>query len=949
MTYFCDWGPYFKSQTGNKFREFPSATAADWTGVTLRSDDTRTIGALAAGSTATWTAQDALSIVEALAELVLIPGQYESTAIDVQIYRARVNTSTGQLILSRAGVDVVTVALPASVWTNSATFGSCWLRCRWEAGKNEAQARVWSVNEPEPTAWTAIHAATSFITTIISPQIGWPGASQPQAFGWYSVTSNLGACPTPRRASDRNYYDKWLAVAHKQGGSSVPRVMTLEVFAPAVKVGAPTLRAPGVMRAATQDYNSGGAWPFDNQRFPATMLNWPKFDRKLPETIVGRQAITAGTLRIANANGINDRWIRAHNIRAVAQLRYGDPSWPFYDLRAVFTGEVANVSDAGGAIDLQLRDGMSRFDRLVEQTLTAGDGGRPIPRCLGECYNVSPLLTAPSTLTYTVDSLPIQAVTAVRDRGVTLTTAQIGVLQSFDAAADTLRFRDPHGLLAGESFTPTGAVPGGMTSGVEVFVHSVIDAWTVKVSATFGGPALDLTGTDSYTVSATFPAANRIRTAVAHNYTAGASFQIRSGTPPGGAALNTNYFAISAGLTANELSFSLTSGGAAVDLTASTTLAVTFVNDATNTLNTSAAVPFSDNQALAVEGASLPTPLSQGVYFRGPTTYTFAVELRATSGGAVIDLTDTTLSAASVSNNQSGYVVTRWLGATVSASAFVANPTAGTFRLRANPAGQITCDVQGERVGATYSASAAHAVRVLLGDNSGVHDAFRTGAQWSFAIGLAITERANLGDLLDQLAEATQSVWGVNRLGVFVARSIYAFSSRSIDMDRDPLALPKILSKRLPADAYVSLPVWRKNYTVQSPTDLASGLSAADVAQWGKDFLQEGAIAAPFPLVDNGTQGARLDVRRDTSIGVSSGGSFSFPTRQTLSVQVTLLMTALDAFELGREVQLVTTRDALNDGGVGQTLVTGIAEDFENGAVTLTLLRPIVGFFPPNT
>lgn len=947
MTYFCDWGPYFKSQTGNKFRVFPAATAADWTGVSLRSDDTRTLGALAAGATALWLAQDALTIVEALAELVLIPGQYESTAIDVQIYRARVNTSTGQLIISRAGVDVVTVALPASVWTNSATFGSCWLRLRWEVGKLEAQARVWSVNEPEPVAWTAIHAGTSFVTNVITPQIGWPSSTQQQAFGWYSVTSNLGACPTPRRANDRNYFNKWLATAHKQGGVNAPRVMTLEVFAPSVQTGGPgLLRAPGVMRAATQNYDSGGAWPFDNQRFPAILQGWPTFERKLPESIVGRQVIAVGPVKIANANGANDRWIRAHNIRAVAQMRYGDPAWPFYDLGVVITGEVTSVSDdGGGAITLQMRDGMSRFDRLLQQTLTTGNDGRPIPRCLGECYNVSPMLIDPATLTYAIDSQAIESVTAVRDRGVTLTTLTVGVIESFNAAADTLRFQAAHNLTANSPFTPTGTLPSPLVSGTQYFVKSVVDAFQITVSATAGGATIDLTGSDTIAVNVTFPAANRIRTASAHSLTAGASFRL-AGTMPGGATAGTQYFALAAGLTTTDVSFATAPSGAAVDLTSSLGYAAISASSASDFIQLASTHAFTLDEALVVEGATLPTPITEGAYFRGTASFVDSVKLRSTAGGTDIDITSTAISGATVSRNQSGYTMTRWLGATVVKPAYVVNSSAGTLQLLSNPVGQITADVQGERVGATYSASAAHAVRVLLGDNSGVHDAFRTGAQWSLAIGLAVTDRANLGDLLDQLAEATLSVWGVNRLGVFVARDIYAFSTQSINVERDALGSPKVLTKRLPANADQSLPVWRKNYTVQSPTDLASGLSAADIALWGKDFLQEGAVALPGLAVDNGTQGERLDVRRRTSIGVSSGGNFDFPERQTLDVQITLPLLALDAYELGRVVQLVTTRDAFNDSGTGQTMVTGIAEDFGNGRVTLTLLRPIAGFFP---
>jgi hypothetical protein len=65
-------------------------------------------------------------------------------------------------------------------------------------------------------------------------------------------------------------------------------------------------------------------------------------------------------------------------------------------------------------------------------------------------------------------------------------------------------------------------------------------------------------------VSAASPA---VVSKTAHGLAVGDSFQFTAGTLPTGASLNTTYYVIAAGFGANSFSFSLTSGGAAVNTT----------------------------------------------------------------------------------------------------------------------------------------------------------------------------------------------------------------------------------------------------------------------------------------------------------------------------------------------------------------------------------------------
>lgn len=136
-----------------------------------------------------------------------------------------------------------------------------------------------------------------------------------------------------------------------------------------------------------------------------------------------------------------------------------------------------------------------------------------------------------------------------------------------------------HGLLAGDKvqFSTTGALPTGLTANTDYFViASGLTANTFQLSATFGGSAINTSGTQSG-VHTLFKTTNR-----AHGYVNTDQIQFTTSTTgilPTGISKNVAYFVINK--TDYTFQVSLTSGGSAVNFTTSGTATIyTFKNTA---------------------------------------------------------------------------------------------------------------------------------------------------------------------------------------------------------------------------------------------------------------------------------------------------------------------------------------------------------------------------------
>lgn len=960
----CDFMPYRRDSTF--YRSFAAARPEDWTNntaLTTKADDTRRFVEIAASSRATWLPTVNGNDVEVLARFVMVPGTYtKPTLAGSPNYEVRIDTTAGTALLFVGGSQVASAALPASVWTSSSAFGDCWVRLHVQGGELWLGAKVWSTSEAEPAAYTVIFTQTGIFPAVINtdpPGIGSAAVAAVSACAWFSY--GVGApAPTPRAATDPGYFNRWLANAHA-AGSTAPRIVTAELYVQNIAY----TQTP--LRAATQGYDGGSAWPLDNQPFADALLEFPRLERALPEGVFGRQRITCGDLRIANpvlasGAGLRDDWLRARMQKGTVVLRYGSPAWPWYDLAYLMTGEVTEVSDTPGEIRVAVRDAMARYDRKVARTLFSSgpNSGKPLPICIGEPFNVTPVALDTTALTYQLAASAMQGVTAVRDRGVVLTYVTAANVIAFDAAADTLTTDVAHGRTVGWPVNFSGTLPSPLVAGTVYYVKTVPTSTTLTLAATPGGATIDLTGGGTATIEAAFPTADLLRTTAAHGFAANDPV-VFSGSVPAGITAGVTYYVLSSGLASQTFQVSATVGGAAVNITA-TTLTVSSVVAALDYEVLSAAHGWALNQAFVTEGTH-PAPIApQTRYFRGtgPGGANY-LRFRATSGGADIDITGTT-TGGTVALAQEGATVTRVFSAPMTAPAWVLNTTTGVLQLGNNPAGMVTADPQGQTFSGSYAATAGHAVRVLIGQGDPlVSTAVGVGSVLVNPVGVWLTEDANVGDMIDQLALGCASVWGVNRLGTLVATApILGWGATEIstisENDFVPAVQPLVMERKLmPAALIATSALVAKNFTRQQPGDLSSLMSVANRELYGSEgtVVPSGlgyAISGPGDDTSGGER--RTLPRFDTWLTdpyhppIVYGNEVVTPWLQTGFFIVAVRWGALDALQVGRITRIKTARYGFDNTTGTKVLVIGVVEDVAAGVVTIRFMAPIAGYYP---
>lgn len=102
----------------------------------------------------------------------------------------------------------------------------------------------------------------------------------------------------------------------------------------------------------------------------------------------------------------------------------------------------------------------------------------------------------------------------------------------------------------------------------------------------------------------------------------------------------------------------------------------------------------------------------------------------------------------------------------------------GMFTLSASPAGEITCDVLGDYDGSGLSYRVQHMMQWLIGDKCGLSaagkyfgpgyaDTLAVDPSNSYHLGINISEKRNVIEILDDITNATNSFWAINRIGQF--------------------------------------------------------------------------------------------------------------------------------------------------------------------------------------
>lgn len=139
----------------------------------------------------------------------------------------------------------------------------------------------------------------------------------------------------------------------------------------------------------------------------------------------GRASISVGAIELHNEDGALDTWLNEVWVNRAIRVYIGDVTWPRSNFRLIFNGVVSALTASNRSkLSVELRDKLERLNTPVTDALLGGttpNKDRVIPVTLGECHNVTPLLTNPATHEYQWHNGPAERLIEVRDNGVPVT------------------------------------------------------------------------------------------------------------------------------------------------------------------------------------------------------------------------------------------------------------------------------------------------------------------------------------------------------------------------------------------------------------------------------------------------------------------------------------------------------------------------------------------------
>lgn len=970
-TYVCDWLPYFKSNALRRL--FASPTPDDWTaGLTIKADDTTRYAEIAANTVSTWNATTVLlgGDLEFLVLLRLVPGQYATTAIAFGGGGdALLSTTAGTLSLRNAGSVVASVALPAGVWTSSSVYSSAWVRVRLtvSGGNMTGQAWVWSPTLSESTAATCTTGAGALPAVSAASGLGATSGTSVSACDWFQFGKADGF-QTPRRVADPDYFDKWMKGVHTNGGA---RMVTAELFIPG-QTAAPA-KSTAVLRAATTAYNSGNAYPLDNQAFPDDLLNFPEFKRELPDSLYGRQKFTVSDLVIRNNGGVNDHWLRSPSTQSAVSLRYGDPTWPWFDLAPLFTGVVSDIVESGdnpSKLHVTIKDAMERFNVPVATSLIANgstNAGAVQPLALGTVFNASPRLTSAATLVHSLGSGPIYAVSAVRDEGVPLVDVALPNITSYNAATDVLTFAAAHGLIVGGWVRLGSAAIPPLLPGQVYDVASAPSPTTITVSNTIGGAATNLVGAGGAVTAACAKVKwiggdvderDGAVLAVADGAGSGTCYYYSELVSFTYVAVATHFFVWDQFLWADDGS-DLT-GGAEIDFVGGASLRG-FTSDAYGT-PPNGATPKGVWVTRRVSLAPLVGLTTQRA-LAAVESNTVSAQRTVVDNLRIVDAAGTVIvdiwSAGDPLPSPSGYGNGYGSGflAASNLACLGVRPATGTLRLNSNPAGKVTVDLRGQKFGTLTSDNAGNALRVLAGQGDPIiSTVIGTGTTFAKNIGLWVDQPAVLADQVDLLAQSCMSTWSTNRIGTLVATPFDTGSgySYTCTLTSDDLrGQPQMGAHRLPVDYYLGYRIgYKTNYTEQRDADLAGSVTTANRALYGAAnsvyIRPTGGIGSLVPTQNLPEVKTALVSSADAT-AVLNGLYASIGAEWMGVVTLTANWTALDQFQCGKRIKYKTSRYGFDNTTGTDCIVRAVTLKTADGSAALTLWARVPMYIPVTT
>lgn len=221
--------------------------------------------------------------------------------------------------------------------------------------------------------------------------------------------------------------------------------------------------------ASTTGYTTAPADSPGNTHFEGRMEVPLQFERSIvwQGGFGGQASVGFGVLELVNTDGYYDDIVNdgATDGRRIL-IKIGAAEYRYDQFGVIFDGTSAGMESTESSVRVKLRDMNYLLARPIQTSVYGGTGGadgnadikgNPKPLCYGKCLNIAPVLVNPSTLLYQVHDGPIQAVSAVYDRGALL-TAGSGYTVDLNAGTITLTAA-PAGII-------TADVQGAKASGV---------------------------------------------------------------------------------------------------------------------------------------------------------------------------------------------------------------------------------------------------------------------------------------------------------------------------------------------------------------------------------------------------------------------------------------------------------------------------------------------------
>lgn len=146
-------------------------------------------------------------------------------------------------------------------------------------------------------------------------------------------------------------------------------------------------------------------------------------------SLTGGASVSVGTIEIHNDDGALDGWLDEVWVNRAVYVYIGDATWPRADFRLVFAGLVdALNSSAPNRLNIVLRDKLQRLNAPATDAKLGGatdNKDRLQPITLGECHNVTPLLSDPAQHEYQWHQGASERLIEVRDNGVPVSTTSV--------------------------------------------------------------------------------------------------------------------------------------------------------------------------------------------------------------------------------------------------------------------------------------------------------------------------------------------------------------------------------------------------------------------------------------------------------------------------------------------------------------------------------------------